>query len=134
MHNSKKVLTPQEATVDMNPMLDVVFILLIFFIVTASFNRETALELNRVDNTISTIQPKISPLFTINKQNQVYLNTRLITLENINVNIARLAAVGEINSISLRAHPLSEHNTLVAVLNAIKEQTDVPVSLGETLH
>lgn len=134
MHNSKKILTPQEATVDMNPMLDIVFILLIFFIVTASFNRETALELNRANNTANTIQPKISPVFTINQQNQVYLNNRQITLENINVNIARLAAVGKINSISLRAHPLSEHNTLVTVLNAIKEQTDVPVSLGEALH
>ncbi|KAF7774556.1 hypothetical protein PCIT_a1021 [Pseudoalteromonas citrea] len=134
MNNSKKILTQQSANVDMNPMLDVVFILLIFFIVTASFNRETALELNRADNNISTIQPKISPSFTINKQNQVYLNNRQITLENINVNIARLAAVGEINTITLRAHPLSEHSTLVAVLNTIKEQTDVPVSLGETLN
>lgn len=36
-----------ESDVDMTPMLDIVFILLIFFIVTTSFVREEGLEINR---------------------------------------------------------------------------------------
>ncbi|MBE0366983.1 ExbD/TolR family protein [Pseudoalteromonas aurantia] len=134
MHKTRSAYQQMNATVDMNPMLDIVFILLIFFIVTASFNRDTVLDIERAKNSVSTIEPKLTPQFTINSKNQIFLNQRLIEITAVNVNIARLAAVGNINAISLRAHPNSQHNTLVSVLNAIKEQTSAPVSIGEILN
>ncbi len=39
----------EEATIDLTPMLDVVFIMLIFFIVTASFIKEAGIDVNRPD-------------------------------------------------------------------------------------
>lgn len=131
MNKSAQVKPQHNATVDMNPMLDVVFILLIFFIVTASFNRETALDIERSHNSVQAIKPSVTPQFTINHQNQVFLNHQKISIDTININIARLAVAGDITSINLRAHPQSMHNTFVSVLNAIKSQTAVPVSVGE---
>ncbi|WP_046003578.1 ExbD/TolR family protein [Pseudoalteromonas rubra] len=124
---------PSDVTVDMNPMLDIVFILLIFFIVTASFMRETALPLNRTEQAVTSLVPILTPVFSIDAKNQVYLNNRQIDLDSVSINVARLGAQGEITSISLRAHPNSQHATLVSVLDAIKAQTSAPVSLGETL-
>ncbi|MBQ4852316.1 biopolymer transporter ExbD [Pseudoalteromonas sp. MMG012] len=134
MHKTRSAYQQINATVDMNPMLDIVFILLIFFIVTASFNRDTVLDIERTKNNINTIQPTLIPQFTIDSQNHIFLNQRQVEVDTINVNIARLAAIGDINSISLRAHPNSQHNTLVSVLNAIKAQTSAPVSIGEILN
>ncbi|MCO7189118.1 MULTISPECIES: biopolymer transporter ExbD [unclassified Pseudoalteromonas] len=122
-----------DVTVDMNPMLDIVFILLIFFIVTASFMRETALPINRTDQAVTSIVPSLTPVFTIDAKNQIYLNNRKIDIDTVSINIARLGAQGELTSISLRAHPDSQHATLVGVLDAIKAQTSAPVSLGDTL-
>ncbi len=45
----KRMKTGDEAEVDLTPMLDIVFIMLIFFIVTATFIKEPGLEVNKPD-------------------------------------------------------------------------------------
>ena len=60
-------LTPEaeEGEIDITPMLDVVFIMLIFFIVTASFVKESGIEVNRPDASTSMAKPKASILIAI---------------------------------------------------------------------
>lgn len=43
----QNLVDEEEAAIDMTPMLDVVFIMLIFFIVTASFVKEAGIDVNR---------------------------------------------------------------------------------------
>ncbi|KKE82782.1 hypothetical protein N481_14150 [Pseudoalteromonas luteoviolacea S4047-1] len=123
---------PSHTDVDMNPMLDIVFILLIFFIVTASFQKAHVLDINKPSKSNQALNQSVVPQFFIDNQNRIFLNQRPIEVDAIAVNIARLAAQGEITSISLKAHEQSEHNTLVRVLNAIKSQTSTPVSLASS--
>ena len=123
----------QNAEVDMNPMLDIVFILLIFFIVTSSFNRPTALDLNRVKENKQTLTQTVTPLFHITKDNRVMLNNKQIDSQSIAINLARLDANGDITAISVTADKESTHNTLVHLLNEIKGYTSAPVSLGSAL-
>ncbi|MBQ4876203.1 ExbD/TolR family protein [Pseudoalteromonas luteoviolacea] len=123
---------PANSDVDMNPMLDIVFILLIFFIVTASFQKAHVLDINKPAKSHQALNQSVVPQFRIDQQNRIYLNHKRIEVDAIAVNIARLAAQGEITSISLKAHEQSEHNTLVSVLNAIKSQTSTPVSLASS--
>ena len=52
----------EEEEINITPMLDVVFILLIFFIVTANFIKEPGLEVNRPDS--ETAEPKDCLLYT----------------------------------------------------------------------
>lgn len=120
----------QNAAVDMNPMLDIVFILLIFFIVTTSFNRPTALDLNRVKENKPSLSQTVTPQFHITNDNQILLNNKVIDAQSIAINLARLDANGEITAISVAAHKESTHNTLVHLLNEIKGYTSAPVSLG----
>jgi len=133
MIRTAKAHMQENLSVDMNPMLDIVFILLIFFIVTASFNKEAVLDIERNNSPTLSVTPKVTPQFTIDASNRVYLNNRQVDIDAINVNIAKLAANADITAISVRAHENSQHNTLVDVLNAIKEQTSAPVALGEVL-
>ncbi|MEI4551816.1 ExbD/TolR family protein [Pseudoalteromonas spongiae] len=123
----------QNAEVDMNPMLDIVFILLIFFIVTTSFNQPTALDLNRVKENKQTLTQTVTPLFHITKDNRVMLNNKQIDSQSIAINLARLDANGDITAISVTADKESTHNTLVHLLNEIKGYTSAPVSLGSAL-
>jgi biopolymer transport protein ExbD len=52
----QNLMDDEEAGIDMTPMLDVVFIMLIFFIVTASFVKEAGIDVNRPE--ASTAQKK----------------------------------------------------------------------------
>ena len=120
----------QNAAVDMNPMLDIVFILLIFFIVTTSFNQPTALDLNRVKENKPSLTQTVTPQFHITNDNQILLNNKVIDAQSIAIHLARLDANGEITAISVAADKESTHNTLMHLLNEIKGYTSAPVSLG----
>ena len=130
---TKHKVNTHNAEVDMNPMLDIVFILLIFFIVTTSFNRPTALDLNRVKENKQTLTQTVTPQFHITEDNRVMLNNKQIDPQSIAINLARLDANGEITAISVTADKESTHNTLVHLLNEIKGYTSAPVSLGSAL-
>ncbi|MFH6953200.1 ExbD/TolR family protein [Pseudoalteromonas sp. XMcav1-K] len=130
---TKHKVNTHNAEVDMNPMLDIVFILLIFFIVTTSFNRPTALDLNRATENKPALTQTITPQFHITKDNSVLLNNKVIDSQSIIINLARLDANGEITAISVTADKESTHNTLVHLLNEIKGYTSAPVSLSSAL-
>ena len=130
---TKHKVNTHNAEVDMNPMLDIVFILLIFFIVTTSFNRPTALDLNRMKENKQTLTQTVTPQFHITEDNRVLLNNKQIDSQSIAINLARLDANGEITAISVTADKESTHNTLVHLLNEIKGYTSAPVSLSSAL-
>lgn len=130
---TKHKVNTHNAEVDMNPMLDIVFILLIFFIVTTSFNRPTALDLNRMKENKQTLTQTVTPQFHITEDNRVMLNNKQIDPQSITINLARLDANGDITAISVTADKESTHNTLVHLLNEIKGYTSAPVSLSSTL-
>lgn len=133
--NEESIMTrkqPNDAQVDMNPMLDIVFILLIFFIVTTSFARPTALDLNRNVQNQTSLSPTVTPQFHITKENHVLLNNKPIDQQSIAINLARLDANADITAVLVTADKQSKHNTLVHLLNEIKGYTSAPVSLGNT--
>ena len=115
--------------VDMTPMLDIVFILLIFFIVTTSFVKPVAIELNRPLDSPQIDKPVKNALFKIDESNAVYFADRLIDLEQVSTNLAMFAAKYEISSVLITAHENSKHNTLMRVMDNIKEYEDYTISL-----
>ncbi|MBD0409564.1 ExbD/TolR family protein [Pseudoalteromonas distincta] len=117
------------ADVDMTPMLDIVFILLIFFIVTTSFVKPVAIELNRPLDSPRIDKPVKDALFRIDESNGVYFSGRLIDLEQVATNLAMFAAKYEISSVLITADENSTHNTLMNVMNSIKQYDDYPISL-----
>jgi len=85
---------PEEATIDLTPMLDVVFIMLIFFIVTATFVKESGIEVTKpeYDETIIQAAKKASVLVAINEDNQIYINQEALDVDAVGPTIELLLA------------------------------------------
>ena len=126
---SKLSKLQNNADVDMTPMLDIVFILLIFFIVTTSFVKPVAIELNRPLDSPQIDKPVKNALFRIDESNGVYFSGRLIDLEQVTSNLAMFAAKYEISSVLITADENSTHNTLMSVMNNIKQYVDYSICL-----
>ncbi|NMF47302.1 biopolymer transporter ExbD [Pseudoalteromonas arctica] len=126
---SKLSKLQNNADVDMTPMLDIVFILLIFFIVTTSFVKPIAIGLNRPLDSPQLDKPVKNALFRIDESNGVYFSGRLIDLEHVTSNLAMFAAKYEISSVLITADENSTHNTLMSVMNNIKQYDDYSISL-----
>ncbi|KPZ53559.1 biopolymer transporter ExbD [Pseudoalteromonas sp. P1-25] len=125
----KNKTSQNNADVDMTPMLDIVFILLIFFIVTTSFIKPIAIEIQRpLDKPTINKQTK-SATFSIDEHNGVYFSGRLIDLEQITNNLAMFAAKYKVSAVLIKAHENSKHNTLMRVMDNIKEYEEYTISL-----
>ncbi len=84
----------EEAEINMTPMLDIVFIMLIFFIVTASFVKESGLDVNKPPPSEQQPQDdkKKNILIQIDASNRIFVNLRPIDIASVRANVERLHA------------------------------------------
>lgn len=78
------------AEIDMMPMLDVVFILLIFFIVSTSFVKETGVEVNSPTASTAAVQEQSSLLIAIRPNSEIWIDQRIVDVRAVRANIERL--------------------------------------------
>lgn len=119
-----------EMEIDLTPMLDVVFIMLIFFIVTASFVKESGIEVNRPDASTSSAKPRASILIGINDMGEIWINKRKVDESQVRANIERLHAENPQGSVVIQADEEAKTRTLVAVMDAAREAGVSDVSLA----
>ena len=111
-----------EAQIDLTPMLDVVFIMLIFFIVVASFLKEAGIEMNRPDSNQNPPESDAtSILVTITGDDQIWMEDRLIDIQSVRANIARLLASDPEQSFTVVTNPGATAGTVVSVADAARE-------------
>jgi len=82
MHRRKQVLE-DIAQIDMTPLIDMVFILLIFFIVATSFVRESGVEVNRPQALSATTKEKVSMIIGITSAGRIFIEGQEIDIQNI---------------------------------------------------
>ena len=82
----------EESNLDLTPMLDIVFIMLIFFIVTTSFIKESGIEVNRPNAETAERDQKGNILVAISENNEIFIDRRKVDLRAIRPNIIRLKA------------------------------------------
>ena len=121
----RKLLTneqdAQEASVDITPMLDVVFIMLIFFIVTATFVKQAGIEVNQPQAATAVVQEKANILIAIDHENSVWVNRREIDIRALRPNIERLHAENPKGSVVIQADKDSTNEMLVLVMDASRK-------------
>ena len=110
----------EEAEVDLTPMLDVVFIMLIFFIVTASFVKESGIDVNRPDAATAVIKPRGNILVAITPSGQIWIDKRVVDVRSIRANLERLHAENPQGAVVIQADTDSKNGLLVAVMDAAK--------------
>lgn len=108
----------EEAEVNMTPMLDIVFILLIFFIVTAVFIQERALNLTPPppSNTENS-EPQPTIIIRVDEDNLVFVNNRLVDIGTVRSNIERLRAETPESAVLVQAHPNARSGLVVQIVD-----------------
>ena len=121
-----------DSDIDLTPMLDVVFIMLIFFIVTASFVKELGFDVNRPD--AQQQQPKKSEvkniLVNITDDGQLFVNRRRVNADALTANIKRLHAESPKGTVVIQADDDSKNELLITVMDAARKAGVYDVSIA----
>jgi len=110
----------EEAEIDLTPMLDVTFIMLIFFIVTASFVKESGMDVNRPDAATAVVKPMGNILVAITPSGQIWIDKRQVDVRALRANLERLHAENPQGQVVIQADEDSKNGLLVAVMDAAK--------------
>ncbi len=121
-----------ESEIDLTPMLDVVFIMLIFFIVTASFVKESGLEVNRPESQKSDPSDIQNIVVSVSATGEIWLDNRRIDVRAVRANIERLRAEEPEAAVIVKAHNKAKTEVYAAVIDAAKEAGASGVSLTTT--
>lgn len=118
---AKKRKVEEEGGIDLTPMLDVVFIMLIFFIVTASFIKETGVEITRPDANTAVPKYKSNILIAINDNNEIWIDKSRIDERQVRNRIEQLRAENPKGGIVIQADDKASIETLTMVVEAARE-------------
>ncbi|MFT5675998.1 MAG: biopolymer transport protein ExbD [Paraglaciecola sp.] len=110
----------EEAAIDMTPMLDIVFIMLIFFIVTTVFVKEAGIEVNK-PGASEAVMPKNANIFiAITDKGAVWMDKREIDIDSVRANLERLMAEQPSDVLIIQADENAEHGIVMQVMDQIK--------------
>ena len=117
------------AEIDLTPMLDVVFIMLIFFIVVASFIKEAGVVVNRPDdNQPDNPEDSTSILVEVASDNQIWMENRRVDIRAVRANIQRLLAEDPEAPVTIKVEKGAEAGIVVDVADAARESGVVAVN------
>ena len=117
----KKLLFEEEENeINLTPMLDVVFIMLIFFIVTATFIKEAGIQVERPDTITADSQDDAAILIAISENDEIWIDREERDPKMLRSIIERLHAENPKGSIVIQADEGSTHERLVIVMEAAK--------------
>ena len=124
-----------ETNIDLTPMLDVVFILLIFFVVTASFLKENAMDIEGQDPNNNPPPPSLDDpqnvLIQIDARNQIFFNQERVDISAIRDRVASARAENPSASVIIRPDKQSSADVLVSAMNSAREAGVTTISVME---
>ena len=115
---------------NITPMLDVVFILLIFFIVTANFIKDPGLEINRPDSETAEITENAAILIAIGPAGEIYRDGRRIDVRQVSSNVIRLMAENPQGAVGMQADEKATAEKIIAVMDEVREAGVIDISIA----
>ncbi|PHZ85014.1 ExbD/TolR family protein [Paremcibacter congregatus] len=109
-----------DAEIDMTPMLDIVFIMLIFFIVTASFLKEAGIDINRPDASTAVKADKANIMIAVSEKNEVWMEKRRVDVRAVRANVERLRAENPEGSVVIQADVDAKAGVVMEVVDAVR--------------
>ena len=111
----------EESTIDMTPMLDIVFIMLIFFIVTTSFVKEAGIDINKPSASTAQKKDKNNNIIVaITGSEEIWVDKRQIDIRSLRANIQSLTTGNEESTVLIQADKTAQTGILVEVMDQIK--------------
>lgn len=121
MRKSATITEEEESTINMTPMLDVVFIMLIFFIVTSSFVKEAGITVIKPEAETAVKKTRTSLLIAVNKKNDVWIDRRKVDKAAVKPVVEKLYAENPKGSVVIQADKESNAETVLFVMDAARE-------------
>ena len=118
MQESRFLITSEEdSQIDITPMLDVVFIMLIFFIVTSTFVKVSGVDVTRPDAETSVPTDALSIQIGITANNQIWFDKRQVDKRAVRANVEKGLAESPGAAVIIIADALSNTETLIEVMD-----------------
>jgi biopolymer transport protein ExbD len=120
----KETREEEEAAIDMTPMLDIVFIMLIFFIVSTSFLKEAGVEVEKPKAAQAAATHKANIFIAVRDTGEIWMDKKIVDVERLGANIERMLAETPTETIVIQADKEATHGVVVKVMDAIKAAND----------
>lgn len=120
MRLGRRSVKQDDAQVDLTSMLDIVFIMLIFFIVTSSFVRESGVEVNRPQAAHAVSQKQAGVFVAITAANDIYIDKRRVDVERVQATLEQMLLDKPDASLVIQADKHAYNGTVVQVMDAAK--------------
>jgi biopolymer transport protein ExbD len=117
---SKRARSDEDTEVNMTPMLDVVFIMLIFFIVTASFTKEPGVEVERPEAVTAERKEHGNILVAITAGGEIWIDKQVVDVRAVRSHIERLHAENPQGAVVIQADRASKNRLLVEVMDGAR--------------
>jgi len=121
----------ENSEVDMTPMLDIVFILLIFFIVTTSFVKEEGLLINRPKASKNPASNNPIVLVRIDSNGQLSFNNKRVDVERLSARIESFLSANQATSAVIIPDKDATYDHVVKVIDEIKPFSQLTISIGK---
>jgi len=120
MARTRRTAKADDSDVNVTPLLDIVFIMLIFFIVTATFIKEPGVDVTRPEAQTSEDQRLVSILVAIDAQNTIWINREKVSVDGVRASVERLRRENPRGSAVVQADGSAHTKYLVDVLEQIR--------------
>ena len=110
----------EEAEINITPMLDIVFIMLIFFIVTTSFIRETGIDPQRPEALTASQQARGNILIGISATGQIWMDKREVPLEAVRQRVEQARNESPESTVVIIADERSETGILIDLMDQVR--------------
>lgn len=109
-----------ESVIDLTPMMDMAFIMLIFFIVTASYVKESGIDVNRPAAKTAERKERGNIVISIKPDGEVWIDKRAVDIRAVRANIERLHAENPLGSVIIAADRETRTHHLVEVMDQVR--------------
>jgi len=122
-----------DSDINLTPMLDVVFIMLIFFVVTTSFVKEAGVEVNRPSAETARQQEQANILIAIRPNGEIWIDNRSVDVRAVRANVERLRAEFPEGQVVIQGDREAQIGLLVRVMDQVRLTgiTDVAIAADD---
>lgn len=120
MRRRRRTDEQDSAQIDMTSMMDVVFIMLIFFIVTTSFVKEAGIEVNRPTAASAERQERGNIMIAVSESGAIWIDGRQVDLRAVRANVERLRAENPEGAVVIQADEASRTGILLQVMDQVR--------------
>lgn len=123
-----------DAEINMAPMLDIVFIMLIFFIVTTSFVKESGITVSRPKAVTTQQKKQKNIIIGIKANGEIWIDRRVVDIRAVRANVERILADSPIDAVIIQADKNTPTGTLVRVMDYVRMAGMKSISIATELE